>query len=404
VANKNFVVKNGLTVGNLVVDADSGNLTTPGNLVVSSISTDRYFYANGAPYANTGYTGSIGYTGSRGADGRIGVDGYTGSQGAVGYTGSTGYTGSRGDKGETGMGFTIAKTYANVASLTADTAPTGITSGQFALIENGNANDPENSRLYLWTGNSYTYTSDLSGSQGIKGETGYTGSFGAVGYTGSIGYTGSAAVLTNWTVKTGNYTAVNSDRIIANTVAGPFTIKLPAGPVIGNYVTITDGNNFLINSLFLDPNGSTLNDQPDTVEIDIAYVSLEFLYDGTTWQIISTAGPAGSTGYVGSQGAPGGNGYAYVAVASNTTMTANTKYIVNTDTIGITLTLPAAPVTGQEVGVIDGTGNASVNAIVLNRNGNKIQGLAENMTISSDRAAFTLVYYNSTNGWVLTNV
>ena len=169
-------------------------------------------------------------------------------------------------------------------------------------------------------------------------------------------------------------------------------------------MVITDGNNFLANSLFLDPNGSTLNDQPDTVEIDIAYVSLEFLYDGTTWQIISTAGPAGSTGYVGSQGAPGGNGYAYVAVSSNTPMSANTKYIVNTDTTSVTLTLPATPAIGQEVGVIDGTGNASINAITLDRNGNKIQGLAENMTISSDRAAFTLVYYNSTNGWVLTNV
>jgi hypothetical protein len=77
---------------------------------------------------------------------------------------------------------------------------------------------------------------------------------------------------------------------------------------------------------------------------------------------------------------------------------------VNTDTTGVTLTLPATPVIGQEVGVIDGTGNASVNAITLNRNGNKIQGLAEDMTISSNRAAFTLVYYNSTNGWVLTNV
>ena len=70
-----------------------------------------------------------------------------------------------------------------------------------------------------------------------------------------------------------------------------------------------------------------------------------------TWQIISTAGPAGSTGYVGSQGAPGGNGYAYVAVATNTTMTANTKYIVNTDTTSVTLTLPATPAIGQEVGV-----------------------------------------------------
>jgi hypothetical protein len=219
-----------------------------------------------------------------------------------------------------------------------------------------------------------------------------------------LGYTGSQATLTNWTVKTANYTAINTDRIIANTGSGSFTITLPATPTVGHYVSITDGANFSTNSLVVARNGSTIEGQANDVEIDIPYVSLEFLYDGSTWQIISTAGPQGGAGYVGSQGSPGGNGYAYVAVASNTTMTANTKYIVDTNTSSITLTLPPTATLGQEVGVIDGTGNASVNPITVNRNGGKIQGLAENMTVSSNYAAFTLVYYNSTSGWVLTNV
>ena len=34
-ANKNFVVHNGLTVGALAVDASTGNLTTSGSLIVS---------------------------------------------------------------------------------------------------------------------------------------------------------------------------------------------------------------------------------------------------------------------------------------------------------------------------------------------------------------------------------
>jgi hypothetical protein len=99
-----------------------------------------------------------------------------------------GYTGSK------GQGFVIAKTYSSVAALTADTEPSGIAPGEFAIIDTDDVEDPENSKLYLWTGTSYNFVTDLSGEQGIKGETGYTGSKGDVGFTGSqgdIGYTGS---------------------------------------------------------------------------------------------------------------------------------------------------------------------------------------------------------------------
>ena len=99
-----------------------------------------------------------------------------------------GYTGSK------GQGFVIAKTYSSVAALLADTSPSGIAPGEFAIIDTDDVEDPENSKLYLWTGTSYNFVTDLSGEQGIKGETGYVGSQGLQGYTGSrgfVGYTGS---------------------------------------------------------------------------------------------------------------------------------------------------------------------------------------------------------------------
>jgi hypothetical protein len=148
----------------------------------------------GSASTASGYAGSAGFTGSAGA-GYTGSAGSTGTQGSAGFTGSVGYTGSRGD---TGLGFVIAKSYSSVAALTADTSPTNIVAGQFAVIETGNVNDAENSRLYLWSGTVYSYVSDLSGAQGItgpQGNTGYTGSAGANGSTGtqgSIGFTGSA--------------------------------------------------------------------------------------------------------------------------------------------------------------------------------------------------------------------
>jgi hypothetical protein len=77
-----------------------------------------------------------------------------------------------------------------VAALTADTAPTGITGGQFAIVETGDVNNAENSRLYLWTGTVYSYVSDLSGNIGITGPQGATGVAGTIGVDGSTGATG----------------------------------------------------------------------------------------------------------------------------------------------------------------------------------------------------------------------
>jgi len=103
-------------------------------------------------------------------------------------------------------------------------------------------------------------------------------------------------------------------------------------------------------------------------------------------------------------GGNGSSGYTYVEATGNTTASVNTKYIVNTNTANLTITLPSSPSFGDEVGIIDGTGNASVHAITVARNGGNIQGAASNMTVTTDRSAFTLVYYNASQGWVLTNV
>jgi hypothetical protein len=122
----------------------------------------------------------------------------------AGFTGSIGYTGSKGDigftgsLGATGLGFNIAKTYTSVAALSADTSPSGIVTGEFAIIENGSLTDAENSRLYLWNGTVYSYVSDLSGTIGFtgsKGDIGFTGSKGDIGFTGSLGATGAQGVI-----------------------------------------------------------------------------------------------------------------------------------------------------------------------------------------------------------------
>ena len=104
-----------------------------------------------------------------------------------------------------------------------------------------------------------------------------------------------------------------------------------------------------------------------------------------------------------SGGDGGGGGTTFSEAISSVTMAAGSTYILNTST-ALTLTLPAAAAIGDKVGIIDGTGQASTNNITIARNGHKIQGLSEDMTVAKSRAAFELVYYNTSNGWLLTSV
>ena len=111
-------------------------------------------------------------------------------------------------------------------------------------------------------------------------------------------------------------------------------------------------------------NGATLSG--DTLEIT----------GGTPWQTEKTSG--------------------FTAVAGE-------GYFCNTTSAAFTVTLPASPTLGDEVSIVDASGTADTNNITIGRNSNNIQGAAENLTISVERAAFTLVYFNATQGWVLKN-
>ena len=93
--------------------------------------------------------------------------------------------------------------------------------------------------------------------------------------------------------------------------------------------------------------------------------------------------------------------YDWTEKSANATMIAGEKYIVNTTSAPITITLPSSATIGDEVRIIDGAGFAANNNITVARNGHKIQGSASDLVIDTNRAGFGLVYYNTTNGWVL---
>ena len=84
-----------------------------------------------------------------------------------------------------------------------------------------------------------------------------------------------------------------------------------------------------------------------------------------------------------------------------TTAVAGNGYFIDTTSAAHTINLPASPSVGDEVSIIDASGTADTNNITVGRNSENIQGSAADLTISTERAAFTLVYFNSTQGWLL---
>ena len=88
-------------------------------------------------------------------------------------------------------------------------------------------------------------------------------------------------------------------------------------------------------------------------------------------------------------------------VTGNTNMVVGNGYFVNTTSGAVTMTLPSSAVRGDEVWIVDYAGTFDTNNLTVGRNSHKIQGDASDLTVSTERAGFTLVYVDATQGWLL---
>jgi hypothetical protein len=94
----------------------------------------------------------------------------------------------------------------------------------------------------------------------------------------------------------------------------------------------------------------------------------------------------------------------YVTPGATYTAVNGDQVLVNTSGSGIgapvTIDLPSSPTVGDEVHFIDSGNNLASNNLTIGRNSSNINGAASNLVVSTNLAAFTLVYVNSTLGWV----
>lgn len=95
----------------------------------------------------------------------------------------------------------------------------------------------------------------------------------------------------NYVKKTANYTAVNKDGVLADTSGGAFTVTLPASPATGTEVIVADaGGAWATNNLTVARNGSTIEGVAEDLVCNLNNVSVQLVYDGTTWQVYAQVG------------------------------------------------------------------------------------------------------------------
>jgi hypothetical protein len=88
---------------------------------------------------------------------------------------------------------------------------------------------------------------------------------------------------------------------------------------------------------------------------------------------------------------------------SNFTAAAGEGYFIDTTSGAIEMDLPAGSI-GDEISFIDYAGTFDSNALTIDQNGTeKIAGSTDPLTVSTERAANTLVYVDGTQGWLLKN-
>jgi len=96
-------------------------------------------------------------------------------------------------------------------------------------------------------------------------------------------------------------------------------------------------------------------------------------------------------------------GLDWTLVTTNTTMTPQYGYFVNTGSAAITMTLPSSPAAGTRIRIVDYARNFGTNACTVSRNGQNIMGVAENLTLDVNEINLELVYITGT-GWWITNI
>jgi hypothetical protein len=193
---------------------------------------------------------------------------------------------------------------------------------------------------------------------------------------------------------------IEKNYIIENGTTGAFTVEFKTVSGTGPTFSATDKGFKIVYS-----DGTNITDVPlgvpggtdKQIQFNNAG-SFGGITMGTPGQVLSTDGTTASF----TDPAAGGTSWQAV-VTSSLSVVAGAGYFINTSGGVITATLPSSPTLGDSISFIDYAGTFDSNNLTIARNGKNIQGLAEDLTVSVERAGLTLVFTDNTQGWLLEN-
>jgi len=120
---------------------------------------------------------------------------------------------------------------------------------------------------------------------------------------------------------------------------------------------------------------------------------------GSSGKTVQLATGASQTGF----GRTGTVDWCTTAKTTPFTATSGDGFFVNTASGTITVTLPASPSAGDIVAFKDYSNSWACNAVTLNNNCSKINGVCGNATLDTIDQSVTLVYVDGTRGWRTVN-
>ena len=119
---------------------------------------------------------------------------------------------------------------------------------------------------------------------------------------------------------------------------------------------------------------------------------------GTDGQVLTSGGAGAACAW---EDAAGGGTDWQAVDTSGFTAVAGEGYFCNTTSAAFTATLPAGTL-GDEISFIDYAGTFDTNNLTVAADGSeKIHGSTDDLTVAVERAGFTLVFTDSTQGWLL---
>ena len=227
---------------------------------------------------------------------------------------------------------------------------------------------------------------------------------------------GSGATVT-WATGDKDWKLVYFDGVATNT--GVYDVGFGAGTTPGGSNTQVQYNNSGsfggdADLIWTAGTGLIINSQKElrlADSDDSAYIGMKSAATVSgSYTITWPAAVAGGNGYVLKSTTAGvlswaeesAGGTSWQAIKTSTyTASAGEGVFANTTSGAFTVNLPSSPTLGDEVSIIDYAGTFDTNNLTVGRNSQPIMGTAADLTVSIERAGLTLVYVDSTQGWLL---